>query len=286
MDGTGVITNIPAHQIVDIQYIDFTLMLVGASGQGKTSFMSSFFGVDYDNGDNGKIVPQTTTVNTREWTMKTQAPGINLRLHVIDTPGYGDDPNVFQSFSAILKHIDLLNKQYQSDIHKDRRVNLVLYFLPTPRVKACDLIFSSLLSKVALVIPIISKADTLRAVPKQQNELSDYKRFVQDQLKQMTQLTGQQVYAVVNARKGKSRDYGWGCVDPWGANADMFDNIALSDYIAENFRDIRSQVGKYYTAWERDGIPSVDQMSSPRVQFFLVGIVCLVIVFLAIVIKR
>jgi len=271
--------SIPSDQVVDIRYVDLTLMLVGSSGLGKTSLISSFFSVDLDNAD--VIVPTTTKIKFREWIMDTEARDIKLRLNVFDTPGYGDDPDVYRSFSVVLNHIDFLNKQYQSNKDKDQRVNIVLYFLPTPRIKECDLIFLRSLSKLALVMPIISKADTLRAVPEKKSELSDYKSLVEDQLKN---LTDQRVYAVVNARKGKPRNYGWGCVDPWGEHAKYFDNIALSDHISKNFREIRKQVEAKYIAWQKDSIPSF-QVWSSQVQFLLAVIVVLVVVLFGVAIK-
>jgi len=282
---------IPPEQLIEPQYVDFTIMLVGGSGQGKTTFTRSFFGVEDKTKEQGKtefIMPSTTEIATHEpMIKKTSVPHTFLRLSVIDTPGYGNDPDVAKSFRVILNKIGELNKQYKLKSNPDPRVHLVFYFLPTPRVKLCDTIFIELLQKVAFVIPIISKADTLRAIPADKNELSEYRTKVTETLeallkglKALEHLKSQLVYAVVNATKTEPRSYGWGSVDPWSKHADMFDNVALATFISKNFREIRSQVEKYYKAWETDGIPPYPPKQKRTLRHYVVVIVGIVLYLL------
>ena len=71
---------------------EFTLMVVGESGLGKSTLVNSLFLSDLYQGR--KIAPVHERVNKtteiQKTTMEIEEKGVKLRLTVVDTPGFGD----------------------------------------------------------------------------------------------------------------------------------------------------------------------------------------------------
>ncbi|KAJ8966719.1 hypothetical protein NQ317_011765 [Molorchus minor] len=107
---------------------DFTLMIVGESGLGKSTLINSMFLTDIYNSDYPgptRRIKKTTTVEATQVLLKEG--GVNLRLTVVDTPGFGDA-------------ID------NTGCHS---------------LRAIDIEFMKQLSTKVNIVPIIAKADTL-----------------------------------------------------------------------------------------------------------------------------
>lgn len=87
---------------------EFTLMVVGETGLGKSTLVNSLFLGDlYKN----RVVPsvgerlQRTTAIEKK-TMDIEEKGVRLRLTIIDTPGFGDGINCEDSWRSVVAYID------------------------------------------------------------------------------------------------------------------------------------------------------------------------------------
>lgn len=87
---------------------EFTLMVVGETGLGKSTLINSLFLGDlYKN----RVVPNVNermqrTTSIEKKTMDIEEKGVRLRLTIIDTPGFGDSINCEDSWRACNAYID------------------------------------------------------------------------------------------------------------------------------------------------------------------------------------
>ena len=161
---------------------EFTLMVVGASGLGKSTLINSLFFTDIysdkplDNAVN--YIPKTTSIETTKVHLFENE--INLTLTLVDTPGFADLIDNFNCSEPILCYINEMYEEYfenESKVNRcqfeDRRVHCCLYFI-SPNghgLKDLDISFMKVLHDKVNLIPIIAKADTLST-----EELVKYKK--------------------------------------------------------------------------------------------------------------
>lgn len=92
---------------------EFTLMVVGETGLGKSTLVNSLFLGDlYKNRvvlDAGERLERTTRIEKK--TMDIEEQGVRLRLTIIDTPGFGDSINCEDSWRIAVGYIDEQVKQ-------------------------------------------------------------------------------------------------------------------------------------------------------------------------------
>ncbi|PWA00211.1 hypothetical protein BB558_001092 [Smittium angustum] len=149
---------------------NFTLMVVGEAGIGKSTLINSMFET--------KIFPvkeETSSdvvkgVEITSMSADIQDNGIKLRLTVVDTPGFGDYINNDNSWQPILENIESRfdaflaqeNRVIRSKVN-DNRIDALIYFIkPTGHaLRAIDIEFMKRLHTKVNLIPIISKSDTL-----------------------------------------------------------------------------------------------------------------------------
>lgn len=87
---------------------DFTLMVVGETGLGKSTVINSLFLGDLYK--DRKVPPvnerieRTTTIEKKS--MEIEEKGVRLRLTIIDTPGFGDNINCEESWRSCISYID------------------------------------------------------------------------------------------------------------------------------------------------------------------------------------
>lgn len=87
---------------------DFTLMVCGESGLGKSTVINSLFLGDlYKN----RVVPTAAdrlerTTRIEKKSMEIEEKGVRLRLTIIDTPGFGDTINCEESWRTCISYID------------------------------------------------------------------------------------------------------------------------------------------------------------------------------------
>ncbi|CAB3261550.1 unnamed protein product [Arctia plantaginis] len=153
---------------------DFTLMVVGESGLGKSTLINSLFLGDlYKNRkipDVQDRIEKTTTVEKK--TMEIEERGVKLRLTIVDTPGFGDAINCEDSWRVCSSYIDEQFRQYFTDESglnrrhmQDNRVHCCLYFVPpwTHSLRQVDLEMMKRLHRKVNIVVVIAKADTLTA---------------------------------------------------------------------------------------------------------------------------
>ncbi|PLW04946.1 hypothetical protein PCASD_24395, partial [Puccinia coronata f. sp. avenae] len=171
--------------------IQFNLMVVGASGSGRTTFVNTLVGQNgwlqhSTSSDPSVAYGAQTFIEVRKQTIELNQGNIPVRLTVCDTPGIGDN---MDNQSAFLTISGYLEKQYddllaeESRIKRntrleDNRVHALLYFIaPTGHsLKETDIQLMKRLSPRVNVIPVIGKADTFTP-----SELKGFKeRIMQD----------------------------------------------------------------------------------------------------------
>uniref|UniRef100_A0A493TKH7 Cell division cycle 45 n=1 Tax=Anas platyrhynchos platyrhynchos TaxID=8840 RepID=A0A493TKH7_ANAPP len=175
-DGAGYVgfANLPnqVHRKSVKKGFEFTLMVVGESGLGKSTLINSLFLTDlyperYIPGAAEKI---ERTVQIEASTVEIEERGVKLRLTVVDTPGYGDAINSQDCFKTIIQYIDNQFERYlhdESGLNRrhivDNRVHCCFYFISPfgHGLKPLDVEFMKALHGKVNIVPVIAKADTL-----------------------------------------------------------------------------------------------------------------------------
>lgn len=95
---------------------DFTLLVAGETGLGKSTLINSLFLGDlYKN----RVIPsvaerleRTTQIEKKQ--MEIEERGVKLRLTIVDTPGFGDSINSEESWRTVISYIDEQVKRTRS----------------------------------------------------------------------------------------------------------------------------------------------------------------------------
>ncbi|KAJ1897551.1 Cell division control protein 3 [Kickxella alabastrina] len=164
---------------------NFTLMVVGESGLGKSTLINTLF--------ESKVYPTkeeiatssaaaaaaaaasggpqaAKTVEITSVSAEINENNVKLRLSVVDTPGFGDSINNDSAWKPILENIESRFDAYLAQENRvnrskivDNRVNALLYFIkPTGHgLRAVDIEFMRNLHNKVNLIPVIARADTL-----------------------------------------------------------------------------------------------------------------------------
>ncbi|XP_065339197.1 septin-7 isoform X2 [Cloeon dipterum] len=165
---------------------DFTLMVVGESGLGKSTLVNSMFLSDiYSNQYPGpsERVAKTVRVDTTRVLLKEN--GVNLTLTVVDTPGFGDAVDNSNCWQPVLDYVEARYEEYlnhesrvtrqlpaptvvvppstQPQAPLDGRVHCCLYFIaPSGHgLKPLDVEFMQRLHDRVNIVPVLAKADTM-----------------------------------------------------------------------------------------------------------------------------
>ncbi|KAF8629217.1 hypothetical protein AX17_005801 [Amanita inopinata Kibby_2008] len=180
------ITTRRRHKVKGVQ---FTVMVVGASGTGRTTFVNTLCEAAIlghkvcDNSENAHL---EEGIRIKPVTVELEEDGLRISLTIVDTPGFGDNINNQNAFQEIMNYLE---RQYddilaeQSRIRRnpkfvDNRVHALLYFIPPTghALREMDIELMRRLSPRVNVIPVIGKADSLTP-----NELKAFKnRIVED----------------------------------------------------------------------------------------------------------
>ncbi|GIY46531.1 hypothetical protein CDAR_490091 [Caerostris darwini] len=150
---------------------EFTLMVVGEAGQGKSTLINSMFLTDiYSNEHPGPSLRIKKTLQVETSKVLLAENGVNLLLTVVDTPGFGDAVDNSHCWQPISDYIEDKYEEYlnaESRVHRttipDGRVHCCLYFIaPSGHgLKPLDVEFMKRLHDRVNIIPIIAKADTM-----------------------------------------------------------------------------------------------------------------------------
>jgi septin 7 len=150
----------------------FTVMVVGESGLGKSTLINTLF--------NTTLYPPKEPLPPHAERPKTfaiesisadiQETGVRLRLTVVDTPGFGDFVNNDESWKPIVENIEARFDAYLEQENRvnrqkmvDNRVHACIYFIQPSghALKQIDIEFMRRLHTKVNLIPVIAKADTL-----------------------------------------------------------------------------------------------------------------------------
>lgn len=174
LDGYVGFANLPnqVHRKSVKKGFEFTLMVVGESGLGKSTLINSMFLTDvYSTEYPGpsKRAKKTVQVETSQVLLKES--GVNLTLTIVDTPGFGDAIDNSNCWDSVLGYVE---SQYEAFLEAetkvqrnanmaDSRVHACLYFIaPSGHgLKPLDIEFMRQLHDKVNIIPVISKADAL-----------------------------------------------------------------------------------------------------------------------------
>uniref|UniRef100_A0A674E0S0 Septin-4-like n=1 Tax=Salmo trutta TaxID=8032 RepID=A0A674E0S0_SALTR len=117
---------------------DFTLMVAGESGLGKSTLVNSLFLTDLYK-DRKLLNAEeriTQTVEITKHTVDIEEKGVKLKLTIVDTPGFGDAVNNTECWKSVADYIDQQFEQYfrdESGLNRkniqDNRVHCCLYFI-------------------------------------------------------------------------------------------------------------------------------------------------------------
>uniref|UniRef100_A0A8C4PYH2 Septin-7 n=1 Tax=Eptatretus burgeri TaxID=7764 RepID=A0A8C4PYH2_EPTBU len=229
---------------------EFTLMVVGESGLGKSTLINSLFLTDLYK---DRKVPTAEeriepTVSLEDHTMDFEEKGVRMRLTIIDTPGFADSVNNTNCWDTVVKCVeDRLGKYLhdESGLNRrhinDSRVHCCLYFIsPFGRgLRPVDVACLTALHDRVNILPVIGKADCLtytelRALKQQvrddlerhsirtyefpdcDSEEEDEEYKIENQkLKESVPfaVVGSNMVVEVNGRKVRGRLYPWGIVE-------------------------------------------------------------------------
>jgi len=159
---------------------EFSLMVVGASGLGKSTLVNSMFLTDIYaaggketgkdmNGMNADPDTETQTLRVETHNRVLVENGVKLSLTVIDTPGFGEAVDNTECWTPILDYIeDQFDAYLEAETRVERfditdnRVHACLYFIaPTGHgLKPLDVEVMKKIHKKVNIIPVIGKADS------------------------------------------------------------------------------------------------------------------------------
>lgn len=172
--------------------ISFTLMIVGQSGCGRSTFINTLCGQQVVDVSTTVMLPTDTSteieLQLREETVELEDDeGVKIQLNIVDTPGFGDSLDNRKSFDIIS---DYIRHQYDEILleesrvrrnprFKDGRAHCCLYMIvPTGHgLKEMDIEFMRQLGTLVNIIPVISKADSLT-----QEELKLNKKLIMEDI--------------------------------------------------------------------------------------------------------
>ncbi|KAJ1184968.1 hypothetical protein NDU88_001764 [Pleurodeles waltl] len=151
---------------------EFTVMVAGESGLGKSTLVNSLFLTDLyqDRVFLNAEERIAQTVEIIKHTVDIEEKGVRLRLTVVDTPGFGDALNNSDCWKVVADYVEEQFEQYFRDESgldrrniQDNRVHCCLYFLSPfgHGLRPLDIEFIRALHDRVNIVPILGKADTL-----------------------------------------------------------------------------------------------------------------------------
>eukprot|EP00245_Coleochaete_scutata_P011717 TRINITY_DN4413_c0_g1_i1.p1 TRINITY_DN4413_c0_g1~~TRINITY_DN4413_c0_g1_i1.p1 ORF type:complete len:394 (+),score=71.57 TRINITY_DN4413_c0_g1_i1:746-1927(+) len=201
---------------------------------------------------------------------------------LVDTPGYGNDPDFESSILRIEDYIEKQNIDFESKdmlrgrarriARGDARVTFVLYFIAPHRLKGIDISFFNRIRDLVPVIAIIAKADTMTL-----EELKEFKHEVATKLNliqsdvynwnengtsdsstdKVAKIHKLAPFAVISSKKSENRrgfhypirEYPWGICE--AMNPEHSDLAQLKEELfSGSFRYLQEEKEEYYCRWQ------------------------------------
>ncbi|KAL7042434.1 hypothetical protein ACKWTF_001135 [Chironomus riparius] len=213
MDTSGYVgfANLPnqVHRKSVKKGFEFTLMIVGESGLGKSTLVNSLFLTDlYPE----RVVPDAVertkqSLKLDASTVEIEERGVKLRLTVVDVPGFGDAIDNSNSFNNILEYIDEQYERYlrdESGLNRrnivDNRVHCCFYFISPfgHGLKPLDIEFMKKLHQKVNIVPVIAKSDVLT-----KKEVNRLKSRILEEIKE----NGIKIYPLPDCDSDEDEDY-------------------------------------------------------------------------------
>ncbi|XP_066579337.1 septin-4 [Amia ocellicauda] len=169
---------------------DFTLMVAGESGLGKSTLIDSLFLTDLYK-ERKMLQAEERISQTMEITKNAvdiEERGVKVKLTVVDTPGFGDAVDNTECWKSIAEYIDQQFEQYfrdESGLNRkniqDNRVHCILYFISPygHGLRPLDVEFMKAIHDKVNIVPVIAKADTLTP-----SEVKTMKQRVRDEIEE------------------------------------------------------------------------------------------------------
>ncbi|XP_008410097.1 septin-7-like [Poecilia reticulata] len=190
---------------------EFTLMVVGESGLGKSTLINSLFLTDlYSKDYPGPSQRIKKTVQVEQSKVLIKEGGVQLTLTIVDTPGFGDAVDNSNCWQPVINYIDSKFEDFlnaESRVNRrsmpDNRVHCCLYFIaPSGHGKLFQYGHRVCLGTVArtdvgecLHLPVLQM---MRQSAKEKMPLA---------------VVGSNVVVEVNGKKVRGRQYPWGVAE-------------------------------------------------------------------------
>jgi len=252
---------------------EFTLMVVGETGLGKSTLVNSLFLTDlHANRQLPTALEKVNrTVKIEASSVEIEERGVKLRLTVVDTPGFGDAINASSCFQSISQYVDAQFEKYlrdESGLNRrnilDNRVHCCFYFInPAAHgLRPIDVKFMKSLDRKVNIVPVIAKADTLthaellRLKKRISDEIAaesiqtyslpecddDEDEEYKEQCKQLKEaipfaVIGSNTVIEVSGRKIRGRLYPWGVVEV--ENPEHCDFLKLRTMLVTHMQDLQ-----------------------------------------------
>ncbi|GFQ92827.1 septin-4 [Trichonephila clavata] len=277
---------------------DFTLIVVGETGLGKSTLINSLFLTDLYKDRKILSVEERVdrTVEIEKTTMDIEEKGVKLRLTVVDTPGFGDAINCEENWKTIERYIDDQFNQFfkdESGLNRknivDNRVHCCLYFISPygHGLRQLDVEFMKRLHQKVNIVPIIAKADTLtpieirklkdtilREVEEHQIRIYQLPECDSDEDEEFKQqdrelkesipfaVIGSTQIVEINGRKVRGRLYPWGIVEV--ENPKHSDFLKLRTFLIsthmQDLKDVTRDV--HYESYRAQYITKISQQAA------------------------
>ncbi|THU96747.1 septin [Dendrothele bispora CBS 962.96] len=170
--------------------VQFTLMVVGASGTGRTTFVNTLVESDlleHKICDDPHATAMEEPVNIKPVNIELEEDGTRVSLTIVDTPGFGDNIDNDLAFQEIVNYLerqydDILAEQSRikrNPRFRDNRVHALLYFVPPTghHLREIDIRLMQKLSHRVNVIPVIGRADSFTV-----SELKGFKKRIMEDI--------------------------------------------------------------------------------------------------------
>ncbi|KAF5355449.1 hypothetical protein D9758_006393 [Tetrapyrgos nigripes] len=170
--------------------VQFTLMVVGASGTGRTTFVNTLVESDvlqHKVSDDPQAAAVEENVKIKPVTIELEEEGVRVSLTIVDTPGFGDSIDNDLAFQEIVNYLerqydDILAEQSRikrNPRFRDNRVHALLYFVPPTghHLREIDIKLMQKLSHRVNVIPVIGRADSFTV-----SELRGFKKRIMEDI--------------------------------------------------------------------------------------------------------
>ncbi|ESK90861.1 septin [Moniliophthora roreri MCA 2997] len=170
--------------------IQFTVMVVGASGTGRTTFVNTLCESEvltHKDTTNPEVAVSEAGIAIKPVNVDIQEEGMRINLTVVDTPGFGDNIDSNLAFQEIVTYLerqydDILAEQSRirrNPKFRDNRVHALLYFIQPGghALREIDIVLMQKLSHRVNVIPVIGRSDSLTV-----SELSSFKKRIMEDI--------------------------------------------------------------------------------------------------------